>query len=506
MPSLTERYASQIAGVLSCWDRIVITGMLPDIGYAQAMAAFLRARGIRLFDFPRWAEPLREEIRENAERLAAENGLTIEFIRKKDFRKEERVKEILARRGRHPGLVHIFSALESCPSYKPWYDKTTGKTGFRGTEAKCLHYYFYFVDEEFGLCYLRVPTWAPFRLQFYCNGHQYLAAQLSRRGLGYTLVDNAFLEIEDFAKAQKLADDFRVSRLHRRLKRWAALYCPVLRHFAAGYHFSLMQIEYATDLIFKREADLTPLYEAWSRTAIHTVKPEQVATFLGRKLHPLYQGEVGNDFNTRKEGTRIKHRMGSASIKMYNKLGRVLRIETTANDVTFFKHHRRVEHADGSWEMKVAPAKKSIYSLPDLRVLLGDANRRYLAFLSVLDDPTAAIRELDRIGQPTRDGQRSYRGFNLFSAEDLRLFEALSRGEFNLSGFMNRHLQTLLPKHTSHQISRLLARLHQHGLIKKIGNTYKYYLTCLGKKAILTALKLQRLFVIPSMQEAFGVV
>jgi hypothetical protein len=33
-------------------------------------------------------------------------------------------------------------------------------------DKKCLHYCFYFIDEEFGLCYLRVPTWAPFRLQF----------------------------------------------------------------------------------------------------------------------------------------------------------------------------------------------------------------------------------------------------------------------------------------------------------------------------------------------------
>jgi len=87
------------------------------------MTTFLYASGIRIFDYPKWAEPLPEEIRVDADRLAQEHGLDIEFIRRKDFRKENRIKEIIAKQGDHPGLVHIFSAMEPCPSYKPWHDK-----------------------------------------------------------------------------------------------------------------------------------------------------------------------------------------------------------------------------------------------------------------------------------------------------------------------------------------------------------------------------------------------
>jgi hypothetical protein len=79
--------------------------------------------------------------------------------------------------------VHIFSAWSPRPPFKPWHDKKTGKTFLRGTEAKCIHYYFYFILEDLGLCYLRVPTWAPFRLQFYFNGHHYLASLLQKKGL-----------------------------------------------------------------------------------------------------------------------------------------------------------------------------------------------------------------------------------------------------------------------------------------------------------------------------------
>jgi hypothetical protein len=82
--------------------------------------------------------------------------------------------------------VHVISAMEACGAYQPWHDKQTHKTFVRPDSGKCLHYDFYFIDAELGLVYLRVPTWAPFRLQFYCNGHSWLARQLTAEGIGFT--------------------------------------------------------------------------------------------------------------------------------------------------------------------------------------------------------------------------------------------------------------------------------------------------------------------------------
>jgi len=261
-----------------------------------------------------------------------------------------------------------------------------------------------------------------------------------------------------------------------------------------------MQVEYATDIVFRHQCDLRPIYETLLRTAIHTVKPADVATFLGRKLNGSFEGEIGNDFHTRIEGPRIKHQMERVSIKMYDKMGVVLRVETTANDVTFFKHRRRVEHRDGSWSMKTAPVRKTIYSLPVLRELMGAANRRYLEFLSALDDPTAGLKDVLKIARRVRDhANRTHRGFNLFDGHDLTLFEAIVAGEYTISGFQNRHLRAMLPGKTGSQIGRMLQRLRTHGLIKKIGRTYKYYLTKLGRKVITTALKLRRLYLIPAL-------
>lgn len=154
MPSITERYADRILGTLSCFDRVVITGTLVDIGHGRAVATTLAVRGFRLFDYTQFAEPLRDEVRATAERLAAESGLESEYVRRKNFRKEERVQAVLRQRGNAPGLVHIFSAMEGCPSFRPWPDKTTQQTSLQRREAQGLHYYFYFSDPDLGLCSL----------------------------------------------------------------------------------------------------------------------------------------------------------------------------------------------------------------------------------------------------------------------------------------------------------------------------------------------------------------
>ena len=167
---LTERHADQIAGVLSCYDRILVFGTLPNVCFAEGMTAYLYTHQVRIFDYPRFAQRFRDELRENAERLARENGIEIEHIRKRSVRKEALVEAVLAKRGRQPGPVAIFSAMEPCASYQPWHNKQTGKTYLKPADGKCLHYYCYFLDEELGLTYVRVPTWLPCRLQIYSTG------------------------------------------------------------------------------------------------------------------------------------------------------------------------------------------------------------------------------------------------------------------------------------------------------------------------------------------------
>jgi hypothetical protein len=505
MTSLTERYADKIVGTLSCYDRVIIQGTLAGVGYAPGMTGYLKNKGVRVFDFAKVAEPITDAVRENAECIAAEHGMQIEFIRKaKKLRKEDRIAAILSERGDHPGLVHIFSAMESCSTFEPWYDKKKQKALLRRDSGRCLHYYFYFIDPELGLCYVRVPTWARFRLQVYFNGHNWLGHELEDRNIGFKMADNAFLHIDDFAAAQRLSDAFDVRPLQRALDRFAAVFCPApMKEFRSQYRWSLMQVEYATDIVFKDRSDLASIYSAIVRTALQAVKVEDVAGFLGRKLTAAFSGEIGTDFKTRVYGTRLKHYMGPNSIKIYDKFGSVLRIETTSNKVSSFRHYRRVHKKDGQIRFELAPLQMSIYSLnPDLRQLLSAANQRYLAFISALDLPVAGIKALNKISEPVRDQDRPYRGFNLFFGSDQLLFETLARGEFAIGGFRNRDLRVHLPGTATPQISRCLKRLRLHGIVKKQPGTFKYHLTGLGRSIIVGALALKETTVVPAIAHA----
>ena len=354
-------------------------------------------------------------------------------------------------------------------------------------------------DEELGLGYMRVPTWLPCRLQVYFNGHGWLASVLRKRKVDFQLIDNAFVDLADWTRAQQIANGLEIKRLHHRLDEMARRFCPIHRVFGVAYHWSVDQCEYSTDIVFRRQADLAAIYGNLTRTAIHTVKTDNIATFLGRKLNTGYEGEVGNRFNLRIEGTRIKHTMGPVSLKLYDKFGLILRIETTVNDLTFFKHYRQVEHRDGTKETKWASMQKTIYSLPALREILEAANRRYPEFLSAIEDPRSGRDKLEKLSQSVQNEGRSYPGFNLFDAGDEALFSTIARGEFNISGMQNKTLRRFLPDTSSGQMSRLLKRLRVHGLVKKVGHTYKYYLTRFGKTVITTGLKLRELVIIPQL-------
>lgn len=260
-----------------------------------------------------------------------------------------------------------------------------------------------------------------------------------------------------------------------------------------------MQVEYATDLVFRSEVTLKPLYEQLSRQAVLAVKAEQVASFLGKTITPLLAQELGSRFSTRIEGTCIKHRFGKTGVKMYDKFGRVLRLETTTNDVSFFKHHRKVEHRDGHATRELAGLKKTIYSLIDLREILLGCNRRYLEFLSAIEDTFSGERDLARLTEPQREGDRTIKGLNFFERTEQRLLRALQRPEFNIHGMRRADLRSFLPELSSPRLSRQLHRLRHLGLIKRVTHSYRYYLTRLGRAAIAAACSLTQFQIVPAL-------
>ncbi|MGQ0570978.1 MAG: hypothetical protein ACT4P5_15865, partial [Armatimonadota bacterium] len=344
MDQFIARHADKIEGTLSCFDRILFRGYLPLFSGA-AMASFLDSRGIERHQLKSFLLRQAFLLKDHACRLAEREHRPFQYFGER-VRKDEVARQIAERDGIEQGLVCIFSTLEPCRSYALRWNKPTYVESAR---RKCLFIYYYFMDRELGLIHVRIQTWFPLQIQVYVNGHEWLARKLTRHGIRYTKQDNAFLAVEDFRRAQTFSDRFASLDWVQRLDRFARAVNPLLPELLAPvtYYWVTAQAEFATDVLFKSPRDLQDLMPRLLELSSLHFSARDVMSFLGRKLTGHFQGEVVTDrfdppLRGRLPGCRVKHRMKQNWLKMYNKAGFVLRVETVLNQPEEFRVRRRV--------------------------------------------------------------------------------------------------------------------------------------------------------------------
>ena len=245
------------------------------------------------------------------------------------------------------------------------------------------------------------------------------------------------------------------------------------------------------------------LFDELARQALLTIKAEDVARFLGKRLPLGHDTQVHSHLGRRYAGLRLKHSFGPASVKLYNRPGGILRMEMTTYDVSFFKHYREVVHQDGTRDTQLATMKKSLYSLRDLAGLMQAGVHRYSQWLAGLVEHTTGQRAAARLGRAEHDAQgRSSRGFNPLLAEDERVLQTVLRGEHALLGVTASRLRALLPDWSRGRVTRLLKRLRLHGLLRKIGKTYTYHLTALARGVVSAVLYFKNQVIVPHLNAA----
>ena len=498
---LTERYSDQIKGVLHCFDRIVLFGTFNEIRYPGAMEWHLKQENVQFVDYEKkYAKKLRGYIRDHVKAVASYYSKEVEYINH-NVRKEDYVAKKLEARGRRPGLVCVLSAMESCRTYKVRKCQKGGFLCLKNCPGKCIHYYIYFIDKELGLGYLRIPTWAPFRLQLYFNGHDWLERKMKAEGIRYKKADNTFTHISDFQRANEIAANLDPNQLERKFNEIAEKWVGVFDRFHGQLSWSVFQAELATDVVFKNDQLLPQLYDEITRTAISEFKCQDVYQFLGKRIYSRCKQFAEGRMQTLIEGTRIKHSIKSTSIKMYDKQDRVLRIETTTSDVSSFKCYRRVASRDGSCDFRRAPVRKALSCISTVFDVLLACNKRYLSAISQMEDRTEEKHRLSKIVESRKDSKgRSCRGINFFKQEDLLFLNAILQGQHHIMGMRNRSLQPYLPGWKPQKIGRTLRRFHELGLLKKVAKTTKYYTTKLGKDVLAAALQLRERIVLPEFK------
>jgi hypothetical protein len=501
-------HQEQLLGKLTHFDRLIFKGHLTSLFPDGAFRSFLSRQGVLLKEFGRYVERATDEIKAHAQELAKESGRPYEYLanastKASGFSKEERARAIASRDGVREGLVAVFSTLEPCTSFGVRGNRASHRLEVVRQRRKCLHFYFYFLDPEFGFMHVRLQSWFPFEVQVYVNGREWLGRQLDRRGVPYVRHANAFLRIDDMRLTQRLCEDFARRRWPRVLNAFAARVNPWLPRIRAlgfgSYYWVADQAEIATDLMFRSRPALQAILPDLFQHAATAFSADDVMRFLGRKLDPRFQGEVTTSCKRRPEGCRVRHSLRCNSLKMYDK-ATVLRVETTINNPREFKVLRRTEGRRGpSWRWM--PMGKGVANLWRYAKIARAANERYLHALAHVPLKGKAVAELDSLCRSAdRNGRRGTR-FQPFAADACALFTAVLAGEHAIAGFRNRDLARRLhpgapsgpdeARRRCAKTSRLISKLRAHGLVSKVKGSRLYRVTPRGHRLMGAAVRLR---------------
>lgn len=229
----------------------------------------------------------------------------------------------------------VLTCVEPCKTYEIHRNREEKLLQLRLRLRKCKFLYHYWIDPQFGFMSARIQTWFPFSIQVCMNGREWLARRMDEAGMDYQRYDNSFPWVGDFPKAQKLMDRMQAIRWPKVLdgvaKRLNPAYGSMFRGLDMAYYWSAYQTEWATDLAFASKGALAAIYPPLVRGAIATFASRDVMRFLGKRPDRRYSGEVVSDYGDRPEGVRVKHLAFGNSLKVYDKGGSILRVETTIN-------------------------------------------------------------------------------------------------------------------------------------------------------------------------------
>jgi hypothetical protein len=503
MLKFLDRFKNEVVGILSGLDRIRFRGTKRFVSTVRGMREYLFKRQILLKDFSGFAQEVTGTLRAGVQKQAEEWGHPIDYLNSYSISKEDKALELAKQRGISEGLVAILSCVERCQSFTVRRNASTRKLELCGIPMKCLFYYHYFLDPCFGLLHVRTQTWFPFNVHVCLNGREWLAHQMDTAGIRYVKRDNCFIDIEDLPGARQLVDEQLQTNWPTLLDKWVTIANPAHDSLFAScqlpYYWSVEESEWASDIMFRSPEALAALMPRLIRHGVETLTCVDVLRFLGRREPTAcgtaghFKGEVVTDLKRRPEGVRLMHRLNRNWIKMYDKQGSVLRIETVINDRRDMKVFRAKE-GDEDGPKQWLELRKGVADLHRRAEISQQSNERYADSLATVKESQQLGELTKRLSRPQPWQGRRVRALNPLAESDSALLQAVARGEFFINGFRNRDLRTLLyrvePKdekearRQSAAVTRKIRLLRAHGVVKKVPKTQRYVITEYGRAAI----------------------
>ena len=452
--NIIQQNKEKINGILETFNRMIINGYILPLHSPRLFLYYLIQNNVKLTEFNKFAEEQTNSLCANIDSFIEENNVKLQYLYSPKTNKDELARTEFENSSGKEGLISAFSAVELCRTMTVKPNKSTQKLEVTSRYTKCKHYYLYFNDYEFGWMFFKIQTWFPYNVQIYINGREYLSKILSKNNIKYEMYNNSFSYLEDFTKAQELADNILNKKLSDSfdgiVSKINNLLPNIQKTINHTYYWCIDQCEFATDINFKSREDLSIFYKKLVETTYFTFSSEDIYSFFGRNVKMIgkfKKGEIVSDLRNRYQGYRVKFKINNNQIKMYDK-GNNLRIEVTINNPKDFKVVKEKEEVLKSGEViqkkSWVPMGKSITNLYRYIEISKSITSRYIEALPEIDTEVVPLKEIKRISASKEINKRRYSGFNILNEATLTLFQALSKGEYLIKGFNNKEIREFL--------------------------------------------------------------
>ena len=505
MKRFLQTYDESIEGVVHGFDRLILKGHIMHFYPSNNFYYFLAQENVQLKDFKTYVTRVTEDIKAHIKEITSQTGCYFEYLRTTKISKEKIAERILSENPDKEGLLCVLSCVEPCTALTVRYNANTKKLEKKHEYRKCLQYYFYYHDREFGLMHVRFQTWFPFTIQIYLNGKEYLKKQLVKANIPFTSYKNSITSVSNIARAQQLADQLikkKWTRVFDHFARQVNSFLPRIEEIFGQHSYSwyIEQCEYASDVLFKDRQTLEKIYPYFVEYASLCQMGENIFTFFGRKVHHLCQGEAVSD---RKhywgQGFRVKFTLDKNSIKVYDK-SNVLRIETTINNASAFK----IRNPNPQGKKKWVPMGKNISNLYRYAEVTRKCNERYLDSLAVVKHRGSLDKDIESLchcqnAKLSKKSvkERRYSAFNPLKDFNCKFFNAVMNAAYTIRGFSTKQITKSLlalnafakqstenPAKLRAKVGRLIAQLRAHKIVTKLPKTFRYRVTTHGQEVL----------------------
>lgn len=381
---LRDHVELEIEGI----DRMYLNGYVPSLQTGAGFAFFLRSQLACRVPSTFMIAPMSKKFIGTIERLAKEEGIDLVSFERGE-RKDDRAQEYLARFEGEEGILFVGKAQEKASVFRT--EKRVDPAGIKypwlvRSTAMVNHYYFYIVDRDFGLLFIKFCSYFPYAAKLCLNGNEWLKRQLDQRGIRYEPLDNGIASCKDPKRVQRIADSLDDLKIEAVFRKWLRrLPHPFsAKHRAAGYRYrlSILQAEFSLTQVLDRPVSGRCFFEEVIRENLDIGRPSHVQLIFDRKVTRRTPGRFRTRILTDGVVPSLHVDYKASKIKQYHKENRALRTETTINDTYDFQIGR------------------SLSNLSALRKIGFDANRRLLRAQSLSHDCLIGERRFQSVAEP----------------------------------------------------------------------------------------------------------